>query len=65
MSLKNLLRKEKVKEVTGLSNSTLYLYIQKNKFPAPIKIGERASAWIEEEVNDWIESRIAESRKSS
>ncbi|MEE2749373.1 MAG: AlpA family phage regulatory protein [Pseudomonadota bacterium] len=36
--------------------------IHEGTFPAPVKLGARASAWIESEINEWIESRIAASR---
>jgi prophage regulatory protein len=35
-----------------------------NKFPKRIKIGLRAVGWIEEEIVQWIEARIAFSRVS-
>jgi prophage regulatory protein len=33
--------------------------IAKKEFPAPIRIGPRASAWAEHEVTAWIAARIA------
>tara|TARA_Y100000815_G_C13314745_1_gene489938 strand:- start:1259 stop:1390 length:132 start_codon:yes stop_codon:yes gene_type:complete len=36
--------------------------INESTFPAPVKLGARASAWVESEINDWIESRISASR---
>ena len=53
----------KIKEVsarTALSRSYLYELCKLGKFPKQIKLSERASAWIESEVEDWIEKRIAE-----
>ena len=43
---------------TALSRSSIYAYIQKGDFPAPVSLGARASGWVEEEVNDWIQSKI-------
>lgn len=43
---------------TGLSKSHLYALAQKGEFPKPIKLSERSSAWVESEVNDWIDARI-------
>ena len=34
------------------------------KFPKPIKLGPRASGWLESEINAWISERIAESRSA-
>ncbi|WP_038893149.1 helix-turn-helix transcriptional regulator, partial [Yersinia enterocolitica] len=33
-------------------------------FPPPIKIGGRAIAFVESEVNDWIDQQIAHSREN-
>ena len=43
--------------MTGIPRSTLYAMIADDQFPKPIKIGERAVAWIETEVHDWINTR--------
>lgn len=52
-----LLRLAAVKEITGLSRSTIYA---DTTFPKPVKIGERAVAWVEDEVRGWVEARIAD-----
>ena len=57
-----ILRLPEVMVMTGLSKSTIYLWIGKEKFPAHISLGARSIGWIEQEVEEWIESRIAESR---
>ena len=41
----------------GLSKSTVWRYIGEGDFPPPIKLGPRASGWIEQEIDDWIASR--------
>jgi prophage regulatory protein len=45
---------------TGLSRSHIYALAHEGKFPKPVKLSERSSAWVESEVQEWIESRIAE-----
>jgi prophage regulatory protein len=50
----------RVLDMTGLSHSVLYEMIGRGEFPAPVKIGLRGSAWLAEEVNKWIEARVAE-----
>lgn len=45
--------------MTGLSRSHLYALAQQGIFPKPVKLTERSSAWVESEVQGWIESRIA------
>ena len=54
-----LLRLPQVKARTGLSRSGLYRRIAAGDFPAPCKLGVRASAWPESEVSAWCEARIA------
>jgi prophage regulatory protein len=44
---------------TGLSRAHLYALAQKGAFPKPVKLSERSSAWVESEVQDWINERIA------
>ena len=55
-----MLRLPQVKARTGLSRSEIYRRVQSGDFPAPVKLGERASAWPEHEVIAWCEARIAE-----
>jgi len=50
-----LLRLSAVKELTGLSRSSIYADPQ---FPKPVKIGPRSVAWVDAEVRDWICARI-------
>jgi prophage regulatory protein len=33
--------------------------IKAGQFPAPVKIGANTNAWPENEINRWIEGRIA------
>jgi prophage regulatory protein len=51
-----LLRLQEVKEITGLSRSSIYA---DDDFPKAVKIGPRAVAWVEIEIQDWISARIA------
>ncbi len=43
-----------------LSKSQRNLLISKGAFPKPVRIGARMVAWPEQEINDWLKSRIAE-----
>lgn len=52
-----ILRLPSVKERSGLSRSTIY--DPHSNFPKPVKLGPRAVGWIEAEVDEWIQSRIA------
>jgi prophage regulatory protein len=55
-----LLKLPEVENATGKKRSAIYAEIQARTFPAPVKIGPRASAWVAAEVQAWIDSRIAE-----
>ena len=57
-----LIRLPEVQYRTGYARSSIYRMVKNDEFPSPIKIGERASAWLENEVEDWIESRVSASR---
>lgn len=52
----------KVKEVialTSLSKTTIYRLARQNEFPQPVPLGGRAVAWLESEVHNWMEARLA------
>jgi prophage regulatory protein len=59
-----MIRLPTVIEQTGLSRSSIYLRMKNNKFPQSISLGDRAIAWLEEDINQWIEDRIIESKSS-
>lgn len=53
-------RLPQVESRTGLSRSEIYRRAAARTFPAPIKIGRRASAWSVREIDAWIADRVAE-----
>lgn len=55
----SLIRLPEVRAIVSLSSSTIYEMVARGHFPAQVKIGPRASAWVESEVLAWVESRIA------
>ena len=59
---KRLLRLTDVRERVPYSRSTIYQLIAQGKFPKPINIGERAVAWLESEIDAWIQARIESGR---
>lgn len=61
-TIKKFLRMREVVEATGKSRSTILRGVKANSFPAPIHIGPRAIAWDSEEVLNWQQDRITESR---
>jgi len=61
----SFIRLKKVEDKTGLKKSMVYDLMSKDEFPKSIKIGERAVAWIESEVDQWIQNKIPESRQAA
>jgi len=56
----SILRLPDVIKITALSRSAIYDLISKGKFPKQIKLTSRSSGWIESEINQWLNDRIAE-----
>ena len=55
-----LLRLPAVIECVGLGRSRLYDLVAEGRFPAPVKLSDRAVAWVATEVEFWCCQRIAE-----
>ncbi len=58
--MKKLLRLDVVMSSTGLSRSMIYQLSAAGQFPEKVKISSQCIGWVEEEVDAWIESRIAQ-----
>jgi prophage regulatory protein len=54
------LRMHQVLKTTGISRTQLYRLIQAGKFPKPMKLSERISAWDEASVNAWLAEKFGE-----
>lgn len=62
-----LLRLKEVIKLTSLSETSIYRKANDGTFPKPIKLNPpngRSSAFVAEEVQQWIDERIAESRSA-
>jgi prophage regulatory protein len=57
-----LLRITEVRKRVPYSRSQIYNLISRGEFPRPISLGERSVAWIEAEIDAWIEARIESGR---
>ena len=55
-----LLRLPEVINRTGRSRSRIYADLRTGDFPRPLNIGPRAVAWLDSEIDQWIERRVAE-----
>ena len=58
----NILRWPELAKRIPFSRSHVHALVKTGDFPPPIKLGLRASGWIESEIDSWIANRIAESR---
>lgn len=56
-----LIKLPEVKRRTTLSTSEIYRRLEAGTFPQQIRLGAKAVAWLEHEVNAWIDARVAES----
>jgi prophage regulatory protein len=44
----------------GLKRATIYALAKQGLFPSSIKLGSRLSAWLEDQVDDWLRERVAQ-----
>ena len=59
------IRLPEVKAVTGLSKTSLYALIKEKSFPAPVRLGPRAGAWVKSEIRQWAVERVQASRSAA
>ncbi|EMF0893135.1 MULTISPECIES: helix-turn-helix transcriptional regulator [Enterobacteriaceae] len=59
-----LIRLPEVLARTGYCKAWIYHLISEGRFPQPVKIGLRAIAFVESEVEEWIQSVIETTRKN-
>jgi len=55
-----LINLDQVMDLTGMTRSPIYSLMAAQKFPRPIKIGKHRVAWILQEVQQYLNERIAE-----
>ncbi len=55
---KRIIRLRHVTELTGLSKSSIYLYISKGEFPKSISLGAKSVGWLEKDVIAWIDNKL-------
>ncbi|WP_369136167.1 helix-turn-helix transcriptional regulator [Klebsiella variicola] len=61
----SLIRLPEVQRRTGYSKAWIYRLMAEQRFPSSIKIGSRAIAFIESEIDEWIIERIESSRSQT
>ncbi|MDI6539436.1 AlpA family transcriptional regulator [Pantoea ananatis] len=59
---KRLIRMHEVLNRTGFCRAWIYRLIKQKRFPEPIKVGERAIAFLESEIDSWIDNLVNSTR---
>ena len=54
------LKLKEVMQKTALSRSAIYRKMNDDNFPQSINLGDRAVAWVDSEVEDWMEACLGE-----
>ena len=52
-----VIKLKRVTALTSLSSASIYRLIKNGEFPKQLKLAERSSGWLLEEINDWLESK--------
>lgn len=52
---KMIVRLPGVKARTGLSRSTIYLWVSQGRFPKPVSLGARSVGWISSDLDTWLD----------
>ncbi len=55
-----IIRLKDVIESTGIARSTIYKLVGEGEFPKPVPLVGRTVGWVESEVQEWIQGRIAQ-----
>jgi len=58
-----LLRLNSVLQRTPISKSEIYRRVRAGTFPAPIRLGARAVAWLESDIDQYIQKLAQDSAK--
>lgn len=52
-----ILRRRQVELLIGVSRSSIYAWIGKGDFPAPVRLGTRAVGWRQSDIDHWLAER--------
>jgi prophage regulatory protein len=58
MDFPKLVRLSTVLEMTTLSTATIYRLMKKGQFPRQIKISERSTRWVLDEIFQWMDGNF-------
>jgi prophage regulatory protein len=51
---RRLISAREVEQKIGLRRTALYERIAKGEFPKPVRVSDRCSRWVEQEIDAWI-----------
>ena len=51
------MRLTEVVQLTGVSRSTIYRWMATGEFPKQVSLGSNTVAWLEAEIEDWIQQK--------
>ncbi|MDD9176313.1 MULTISPECIES: AlpA family transcriptional regulator [Aliivibrio] len=54
------LKLKEVMALTALSRSSIYKFMEESRFPKSVSLGDRAVAWVESEVEEWMYERLSQ-----
>jgi len=58
--LVRILRRKEVERATGLRRASIYEQMDDGTFPRSVPIGPKSVGWLEPEIIDWQQKRIAQ-----
>jgi len=56
---KRIIRKPELLNIIGLSDPTIWRMEKNGDFPKRMRLGGNSCGWLESEINQWIEERLA------
>ena len=54
------LKLKEVMALTALGRSSIYKFMEESRFPKSVSLGDRAVAWLESEVEEWMYERLSQ-----
>ncbi len=51
--------------LTALGRSSIYKFMNEERFPQSVSLGDRAAAWVESEIEEWMQERLSKRDEQS
>ena len=55
-----IIRIKQVMDKIGLGRTKVYQMVESGDLPKPVRLGPRAVGFLESEIDEWIDARVAE-----